>query len=115
MSASTGSPASRCLRLPRQLGEPHEKLVDRARALPALADRPDHERLAAPRIAGGEHFRHRRDVSARAVGIGLRIAPRVLLHPELLGYSQVLNVVTRGGLAGGGGGGSAPRGYRPRR
>ena len=51
----------RSLRAPapaRQLGRPHQELVHRARALPAFADRPHHQRLAAAHVAGGEHLGH---------------------------------------------------------
>ena len=32
----------------------HQELIDRARALAAFADRPDHQRLAAAHVAAGE-------------------------------------------------------------
>src|SRR6478735_6556226 len=41
--------------LPRQLGDAHQRLVDRAGALPAFADRPHDQRLAAAHVAAGEH------------------------------------------------------------
>src|SRR5947208_15009585 len=84
--ASTGSPRSRCSRsvhlLSRKLGKPHEELVDRAGALPAFADRPHDERLTAAHVARGEYFRHRGRIGLRALGIGLGVAARVLVHAE---------------------------------
>ena len=42
---------------PRQNSRPHQRLVHRRRALAALADRPDDQRLAAPHVAaGGENY-----------------------------------------------------------
>ena len=38
----------------RQEARSHQEFVDRAGALPALADRPDDQRLAAPHVAGGK-------------------------------------------------------------
>jgi hypothetical protein len=43
---------------PRQETRVRQEFVDRAGALPAFADRPDDERLAAPHVAGGKYFRH---------------------------------------------------------
>src|SRR5438046_6653944 len=37
--------------LSRQLGESHQELIDRSRALTAFADRPHDERLAAAHVA----------------------------------------------------------------
>src|SRR3970040_2076897 len=70
--------------LARQLREPHQELVDGTGALPALANRPDDQRLAAPHVAGGENLWHRRYVSARALRLRPGIAPGVLLHAEFL-------------------------------
>ena len=55
-------------RLPRQRRRSHQEFVDGARGLPALADRPHDERLPAPHVARGEHFRH-----GGAVGLGVRL------------------------------------------
>ena len=41
-------------RLPRQHRRAHQRLVDGSRALAALADRPDDQRLAAAHVAAGE-------------------------------------------------------------
>ena len=41
----------------RQQARPHQEFVDGAGALPALADRPHDQRLAAPHVAGGKQFR----------------------------------------------------------
>ena len=43
-------------RSPRQRRRSHQELVDGARSLAAFADRPDHQRLAAAHVAGGEHL-----------------------------------------------------------
>src|SRR5262245_29583926 len=40
--------------LPRQVGLARQELVDRPRCLATLADRPYHQRLAAPHVAAGE-------------------------------------------------------------
>src|SRR5688572_22995859 len=65
----------------RQAGCAHQELVDRAGALAALADRPDHQRLAAPHVAAREDLvrrslvvlQVRRDVAARIEAcLGLR-------------------------------------------
>src|SRR3954451_5526023 len=64
----------------RQGGRAHQEFVDRAGALPAFADCPDDERLAAPHVAGGEDPRHRTLVIERAGG---DIAARVELDPGL--------------------------------
>ena len=66
---------------PRQVRRPHQELVDRPRAQTAFADRPDHERLAAAHVAGGEHIRHR-GLIVRCVGA--HIAARVEIDAERL-------------------------------
>src|SRR5437868_2754099 len=50
-------------------------------AAAALVDRPHHQALAAPHVAGREHPRHARREPAV---LRLRVRPRVLLHPELV-------------------------------
>src|SRR6478672_8478081 len=42
----------------REVAEAHQELIHRARRLAPLADCPDHQRLAAADVAGGEHLRH---------------------------------------------------------
>ena len=49
------------------------------RRLAALADRPHHQRLAAPHVAAGEHLRIG---AAVGVGVGPDIAARIELEPE---------------------------------
>jgi hypothetical protein len=44
---------------PWQAARTHQEFVDGVGALPPLADRPNHERLAAPHIAGGEQLGNR--------------------------------------------------------
>src|SRR5688500_2658426 len=83
-SASTGSPRSPRSSSAWKLGKTHEELVDRAGALPALADRPHDERLAAAHVARGEDLRHRSGISTLALGRGLGVAARVFLHAELV-------------------------------
>jgi hypothetical protein len=60
----------------RQRTGSHQELVNVASALPALADGPDHQRLAAPHIAGGEDL-----VDGGAIVVGARayITARVQL------------------------------------
>ena len=70
----------------RQEGRAHQELVDRAGALPSLADRPDDQRLAAPHIARGEQFRHRGPVIER---IGRDVAARVERDAGLLESAAV--------------------------
>ena len=53
----------------RQDARAHQMLVDRARRLAALADRPDDQRLAAPHVAAGEDLVDRGLVVA---GVGQR-------------------------------------------
>src|SRR5215470_11308942 len=65
--------------LPRQRGRAHQKLVDRVRGLASFADRPDHQRLPAPHVAAGEHFRVRAAVGNR---VGLDVAAWVELELE---------------------------------
>src|ERR1700730_15173770 len=52
--------ALRCVRgtivLSRQRRRSHQERVDRPCTKPAFADGPDHQRLAAAHVAGGEHF-----------------------------------------------------------
>src|SRR5687767_1452137 len=81
--ASTGWRALPRSPLPRKLRKAHEEFVDRAGALPALADRPDDERLASAGVAGGEYLRRAGDVGTLSVGRRLGVAARVLFHAEL--------------------------------
>src|SRR5258706_7952309 len=71
-------------RLPRKLGGSHQKFVDRARALATLANCPHHQRLAAPGIAGSEHFRRRRLIGLR---ISRDVAARIVFHAELVEHA----------------------------
>src|SRR5690606_20489875 len=72
----------RTARSPRQRTRPHQKLVDRPRALPSLANRPDDERLPAPYVSRREHLLDVRAIAARAFGGRARVAPRVALDAE---------------------------------
>ena len=45
--------SNRCLS--GQVAATHQVLVDSARALPALADRPDHQGLTPAHVTGGKH------------------------------------------------------------
>ena len=56
------------------------------RGLTALADRPHHQRLAAPHVAGGEDLRVRGLI---LVGVGLHVAARIELEPERLDHALV--------------------------
>ncbi len=42
--------------LPRQYRNPHQEFIHSFRALAAFADRPYHQRLAAPYVAGCEYL-----------------------------------------------------------
>ncbi len=64
-----------------QLRAAHQRQVDRARALTPFANRPDDQRLAAPRVAGGEYLGHRRAV---VVDVRAHVAARVALDAELV-------------------------------
>src|SRR5213594_2602563 len=70
--------------LSRQLGEPHQELIDRARALAPLADGPHDERLAAAHVARGKDLGNRSDVAAPSIGRRLGVAARVLRDAERL-------------------------------
>ena len=61
--------------------------VDDARAAAALGDRGDDERLADPRVAGGEDA-----VVRRLVGRRLDVAAAVEIERELLDRARVLGV-----------------------
>src|SRR6266516_4837204 len=63
--------------LSRQLGEPHQELIDRARTLASLPNGPYDERLAAPHVARGEDLRNRSDVAPFTVARRLGVAARV--------------------------------------
>src|SRR5256885_9672475 len=64
----------------------HQVRVDRVRALPALADGPYHERLAAAHVARREDLVDRRTI---AVGVGLDVGARVAVDAELLEQTGV--------------------------
>src|SRR5690606_4930200 len=66
--------------LPRQDRGAHQVFVHRPRALAAFADRPDHQRLAAPGVAAREHVGLR---SAVAEGVGAHAAARIELDAAL--------------------------------
>src|SRR5712692_1588922 len=83
---SGGNSAGSCLW--RQLGKPHQKLIHRARALSAFADRPHDERLAAANVASGKDLGNRSDVAAFSVGGRLDVAAQVLLHAERLKHRR---------------------------
>ena len=69
-------------------GQARAGTVDRLGALPAFADRPDDERLAAACVAGGEYASARRRVGA-ALGVAARIASRRrALEQRLLGMQE---------------------------
>src|SRR6516165_27961 len=70
--------------LSRQEARTHQEFVDSASALPALADRPDDERLAAPHVAGGEQLRNR---GAVVDGIGADITAGIELDTGLLDHA----------------------------
>src|SRR5271167_2200064 len=70
---------------PRQAARTHQEFVDGAGALPAFANRPDHERLAAPHVAGGEQLGNRRAVVGR---VGADIAARIELDTGLLDHAE---------------------------
>src|SRR5437899_7423904 len=74
--------------LSRQLGEPHQELIDRARALAALPDGPHDERLAAAHVARGKDLGNRGDVAAFPVGRRLGVAARIPLHAKRLEYGR---------------------------
>src|SRR5205814_323862 len=65
--------------LPRQIRLPHQERVDRAGAEAALADGPDHQRLAAAHVAGGKDFWQRGLV---VVEIGADVAALVEIDAE---------------------------------
>src|SRR6266542_5052839 len=69
----------------RQEARPHQEFVDRAGALPAFADRPDDQRLAAPHVAGGEDRGYRGLIIER---VGGDIAARVELDPGLVQHPR---------------------------
>src|SRR5207244_2411303 len=70
--------------LSRQLGEPHQELIDRARALAPLPNDPHDERLAAAHVARGEDLENRSGIAALPVGRRLGVAARVLRDTERL-------------------------------
>jgi hypothetical protein len=72
--------------LPRQIRRPHQEPVDRLRTQPAFADGPDHQRLAAAHVAGGE------DVGARGLvvdHVGADVAALVEVDAEHLEQALV--------------------------
>src|SRR5215831_20049858 len=77
------APASR---LTRQTCLPHQKFIDCVRALTAFANRPHHQRLAAPHVTGCEDLRARRLVG---VGISLDVAALIELDAEVLDHALV--------------------------
>src|SRR6266853_1167531 len=87
MFTKSGGNSAGC-RLSRQLGKTHQRLVDRASALAAFADRPHDERLAAAHVARGENLGNRSDVAAFSIGRRLGVAARVLLDAERLEHGR---------------------------
>ena len=71
------APSRRQRRIQRGSSIAHQELVDRARALAALADRPDDERLAAAHVAGREHLGDATSGSRRCSPATLLRASRV--------------------------------------
>src|SRR5471030_3522429 len=70
----------------RQRGAAHQSLVDRPRALPAFADRPDDERLTAAHVAGGEQLGNRGLV---VLNVGGDVAARIERHARLLEQARL--------------------------
>src|SRR5436305_6348517 len=68
--------------LTRQVAGAHQVFVDRTRRLPAFADRPHHQRLAAAHVARREHLVDAGAVAARLFGAGPCVSARVLLDAE---------------------------------
>src|SRR5450830_1574083 len=60
----------------------HQELIDGARTLPALANRPHHQRLPPPHVAGGEHFGHGGGVAPFPVRGGAGVAALVFVDAE---------------------------------
>ena len=85
-AARCAASALRCSRLSAAARRAHQELVDRVRGLAAFADRPDHQRLAAAHVAGGEDLVERGLV---VVGVGLDVAARVEREPERLDHALV--------------------------
>src|SRR5436853_2524272 len=82
----TRSVSCRSVNSPRQIRRPHQEPVDRLGAEAALADGPDHERLAAAHVAGGEHVGTRGLVVDE---IGADIAALVEIDAEQLQQALV--------------------------
>ena len=80
-------PGRRSWRAPAPSSRRLEVAVDHPRALAALVDRPDDQRLPAARVAGGEHAG-----DARLVRRRLDVAALVLLDAELVDRAVVLRV-----------------------
>src|SRR6185295_1615631 len=72
--------------LARQLGRAHQEFVDGARALAALAYRPDDQGLAAARVAGGKQLRDRRSIM---LGVGLDVAARIVFDAQLFEHPDM--------------------------
>src|SRR6266571_732507 len=66
----------------RQPGCAHQVIVDAARGSTAFRDRPDHQRLAAAHIAGGEDARYR----SHAVVVCSDVTASVQLYSELFDH-----------------------------
>src|SRR5260370_22080141 len=73
-------------KLPRQVRRSHQEPVDRPRAQATLADRPDHQRLAAAHVARRKHVRARGLIVG---GVGADVAARVEIDAERLQQTLV--------------------------
>src|SRR5882672_4570037 len=87
MFTKSGGNSAGC-RLSRQLGKTHQRLVYRASALAAFADRPHDERLPAAHVARGKNLGNRSDVAAFSIGRRLGVTARVLLDAERLEHGR---------------------------
>src|SRR5258706_12850794 len=74
--------------LSRQLGEPHQELIHRARALASLPNGPYDERLAAAHVARGKDLRNRSDVAPFTVTRRLGVAAWVLPDAERVEHGR---------------------------
>src|SRR5258708_7176766 len=70
--------------LSRQLGEPHQELIHRARTLASLPNGPYDERLTAAHVARGKDLGNRSDIAGLPVGRRVGIAARILRHAKRL-------------------------------
>ena len=66
----------------RQQRRAHQELIHRARALAAFADRPDHQRLAATHVAGGEYLGDAGRVAAVPSVVALALPRASLATPK---------------------------------